>query len=277
MIDKSTRERELIGRAIDAGERLPDWLQQKVAADPSLKSFYDVSMQLAGELRGGACQWVDRNRSSLTSSNHALVDLLAKKPNTPLPLTARMSRFAKSQIALMSVATAALVMLLGSIALWSNKQNLVSSVVVDALPYEPSRRGEATNTDEFPSGPEQDAFLESGSVAELPTEMSPGERFERYFYVTLESSFRALHSVGETLTEKAVGEPLSRTIQQCSQTDIPGDIGAQSLPNQRRLNAQQIQLMHDLLRTADFLVDTFPREATRPWMELSIASKDSSH
>lgn len=269
MKDISTRDKELIGLAIDAGEPLPDWLQQKLADESSQKGFFDLSIQLTEELRGSASQWVDRYRSNCSGSNLAFAESLKARLDTTIPVSTSSSRFSRSRFAWMSVSAAGLFLSLGWLFHSSNRFPLGESAISQARPQVLEESSESL------SSMNSESMMALETVPGQVREISAEEQFERYFYVTVESSFRTLHSVGETLTEKAVGEPLSRTIQQCTLASDLNDSSEVALSGNPRLNSQQIQLIQDLLRTADFLVDTFPKQATRPWMELSLASRES--
>lgn len=274
-MNRSDRQsQELIGRAIDDGEPLPEWLVQRISKNSSLNQFQESAIELAGELRQSADGWINLNRTS-RSSFADLVSRDALESNEG-PVNAVSSRPHYSAVAF--ACTAAVILAITGMAwfvpssFWKNDQRLLVDNQQDV-----GKNGAQVGSTDLPLVDETSSQDSSG----VKSAQDPQDQFERYFYVTVESSFRTFQSFGEVLSNNAVSQPLQRTIRASSTSDEAplAEITAPDLAiveqEQYILHAKQIQLIRELMETTDFLVETLPKEVTQSWMDLSIASNDS--
>lgn len=294
MNQDNCRDRAEIGRSIDAGEQLSEQLLAKLDDDASLKRFYDLSVKISKDLRCSSDRWALQHRvvqagSPATSGSRLSTDsprVSSSSGSQPRGETSR------HRVVALGLSSAALLLLgLGWLAWGGSGGQPVPPVVTQEkrllnqdkrllnpdktgaseVASEPGVRGMEGTTDKLDrlSGSEV-AILQSGdpaSVSQL--------QFEDYFYLTVESTLETLQTVSETLADRAVCQPLQRTVDSAMQLEnvsaLAEPAAVQDIDDANRLAPKQAQLVREFLMTTDFLVEKLPREATRSWMELSYS------
>jgi hypothetical protein len=301
MNQDNCRDRAEIGRSIDAGEQLSEQLLAKLDDDASLKRFYDLSVKISNDLRCSSDRWALQHRvaqagSPATSRSRLSTDsprVSSSSGSQPRGETSR------PRVVALGLSSAALLLLgLGWLAwggsggqpvplvvtqekqllnqekrLLTQEKRLRTQEKTEALKVasEPGAQGMEGTTNKLDrlSGSEV-AMLRSGdpaSVSQL--------QFEDYFYLTVESALETLQTVSETLADRAVCQPLQRTVDSAMQLEnvsaLAEPAAVQDIDDANRLAPKQAQLVREFLMTTDFLVEKLPREATRSWMELSYS------
>lgn len=294
MNQDNCRDRAEIGRSIDAGEQLSEQLLAKVDDDASLRRFYDLSLKISYDLRSSSDRWALQHRvaqvgSPATSRSRLSTDSPSVSSSSGSQPRGETSR---PRVVTLSLSAAALLLLGLSWLAWGGSGGQTVSLVVtqekqllnqekrlltqeqtEALKVasEPGAQGMEGTTNKLDrlSGSEV-AMLRSGdpaSVSQL--------QFEDYFYLTVESALETLQTVSETLADRAVCQPLQRTVDSAMQLQndsaLAEPTAVQDIDDTNRLAPKQAQLVREFLMTTDFLVEKLPREATRSWMELSYS------
>jgi hypothetical protein len=301
MNQDNCRDRAEIGRFIDAGEQLSEQLLAKMDDDASLRRFYDLSVKISNDLRSSSDRWALQHRvghagSPATSSSRPSTD--SSSVTTPSGSLVR-GEISRPRVVAFGLSAAALLLLgLGWLAWGGSGGQPVPLLVTQGKRWvtqdkrllnqekrllnrekpgaaevanEPGALGMEGTTDQLDrlSGSEF-AMLRSGESASVSH-----LQFEDYFYLTVESALDTLQTVSETLADRAVCQPLQRTVDSAMQLENVSDLveptSAEEIDDTNRLAPKQVQLVRELLKTTDFLVEKLPREATRSWMELSYS------
>lgn len=296
---RSAKTQEMIGWAVDQGEPVPEWLQRQIAATDALREFHEASIQLATTLQSQAHQWVGEHESVNRSCNvvptpaatrHDVLDP-SKRSKLKLidPGFVALGR-GRRNLAIVLAASAASILIALSYLIWptgtgqqtatvwvpdqrdsivtdgsfSNQHASGKQVVEHGVQGLEDPTSDFSSTRSSANSSDHSAAL-SGSGTTATDSKPPGmtsEEMELYVRATLESTFATLRLVGATLSENAVGQPLERTIQygrgQQQENLEDAREGVQAV-----LDASQIELIRDFKRTADFLVQTFPKQASR--------------
>jgi len=295
----TTRNQEQIGHAIDSGQRMPDELLAEISKDPALQRFQMLSLHIASELRLNADQWAHQCRSpkqdwsalaaGSDSSTFGERDTnscrTAELPElTRNPRTQEMQDIHRSTgnpTGFLLTFTAVLVLLVvGSVFVDLGMESSVDSGNASLRSSgkkisEPVHPGLQSTTKSRPQAPPNTQSAHGVASTQHDQEPVDQEQFEQYFYVTVASTFKTLQSVSETLTERAVGKPLQRTIELATKSEITASGEAPESDSPRPLDAKQIQLIRDFQQTTDFLTERLPKAATHSWMELSYANRRS--